>query len=349
MVTTALLLLLPAALSTPPDPPVTAAAYVSSLSRGIVAEWAEFDQVISAYTPRWPRMLANVSGSAHSFDHVRLRVSGGDSSINDTFAKLDGPVSDSLAAGLRVIIAYKGWVTLASEQRARAELVDWWRQVALHFADHPHRLAFNVFIEIGGIMCNQATAPGSCPALTLASNPAKLLPLYADILSAIRASNPNRVVFFTPGVLDRPWDLPGAPFPPLDAFSAAEWHVIASGPCAAGPRCPATQGDFSWSGVNGTAAEQEKIAAVVGVAGNYTKSSGVATWTGAFMCGAYNHPEKGNMSVAEQAGFARFYTGQLRAGGVPWAVLTTGALIDESTKGGGWLPEMLPLRDALLE
>ena len=55
-------------------------------------------------------MIAKVTNSPHSFDHVRLRVSGGDDSMEETWQKLDAPVYDSLDAGLQVIVAYKGWV-----------------------------------------------------------------------------------------------------------------------------------------------------------------------------------------------------------------------------------------------
>ncbi len=72
------------------------------------------------------------------------------------------------------------------------------------------------------------------------------------------------------------------------------------------------------------------------------------TWTGAFMCGPYNHPEKGTMSVDAQVGFASFYTSQLRQAGIPWAVLASGHFIDETTPGGDWIADAIPLRNALL-
>jgi len=335
----------------PPDAPLTSQQYLKSIRRGIVAEWAEFNNVVSEYSARWPQMLANVSGSGNSFDHVRLRVSGDDATPASLWAKLDAPVDDSLAAGLKVLIAYKGWVNATTEAEAHAEMVDWWRNTALHYANHSYRLAFDVFIEIGGIMCNGAAAgdASTCPALTIASTPSRLHALYTDIFSAIRESNPRRIVAFTPGVLDRPWDLPTLLLPACDAYCMGEWHVIASGPCPSGPsKCPDTQGDFQWTQVNGTVAEREKIYEAVSAAANFTTSGGLPTWTGAFMCGPYNHPEKGSMTVAEQAGFASYYTGVLTRFQIPWAVLTTGVFIDESTKNGDWIKGMLPLRDALL-
>jgi hypothetical protein len=151
-----------------------------------------------------------------------------------------------------------------------------------------------------------------------------------------------------PQVLDRPWDLDTLTVP-FDDFCVAEWHVIASGPCSAGSSaCPKRQGDFEWTGVKGTADEHAKISAAVDSAAKYTAAGGLSTWTGAFMCGAYNHPAKGYMTVEEQAGFAAFYTQTLEKRGIPWAVLATAHFIDETVKGGGWNASMLPLRDALL-
>jgi hypothetical protein len=97
--------------ATPPDSPIPAANYVSSINRGVVTEWAEFPSVISNYNSAWPKMVSNVEGSpsGNSFDHVRLRVSGGDPTYQDTWNKLTAPIDDSLSAGLYVIVAYKGY------------------------------------------------------------------------------------------------------------------------------------------------------------------------------------------------------------------------------------------------
>lgn len=196
----ALGLALSLAAAAPPDPPLTGRAFMAAIRKGFVTEWAEFDEVIENYSDAWPRMIANVSGAPNSFDFVRLRVSGGDVTMADTFAKLDAPVNDSLAAGLHVFIAYKGWVNSTTEADAHAAIVEWWRQTAAHFADYSHRLAFDVFIEIGHAMCHGPSVAKSCPAEAIASKPHSLRALYVDVLAAIRATNPDRVVAFTPGV-----------------------------------------------------------------------------------------------------------------------------------------------------
>ena len=68
-------------------------------------------------------MIAKVANSPHSFDHVRLRVSGGDDSMEETWQKLDAPVYDSLDAGLQVIVAYKGWVNGTTAAQVRLGVV----------------------------------------------------------------------------------------------------------------------------------------------------------------------------------------------------------------------------------
>lgn len=73
-------------------------------------------------------------------------------------------------------------------------------------------------------------------------------------------------------------------------------------------------------------------------------------WTGAFMCGPFNHPEKGSMSLSAQAAFCAFYTMILAQHHVGWAVLVAGDFLNETAGAGqaGWIAGMLPLRDAIL-
>ena len=65
----------------------------------------EFAKIEARHSSTWPRIFSNVSGAPHSFDHVRLRVSG-DPDMTKTWAVLDKPLSDSLATGLVVTVAF---------------------------------------------------------------------------------------------------------------------------------------------------------------------------------------------------------------------------------------------------
>ena len=135
-------------------------------------------------------------------------------------------------------VAFKGWVNGTTEAEVHAQVVDWWCATAGHYASASPRLAFDVFIEIGGIMSNgknvHKTGPRLCPLITLASDPAKLNALYKDVLDAIRLVSPTRVVAMPPGKLDRPWDLHQLQAPrSCGRYCMAEFHIIASGPCVA--------------------------------------------------------------------------------------------------------------------
>eukprot|EP01051_Picozoa_sp_SAG22_P012451 SAG22_NODE_1296_length_4822_cov_3.066271_4_plen_253_part_00 len=183
-----------------------------------------------------------------------------------TWAKLDQPVADSLSAGLLVVVAFKGWVNGTTEAEVHTQVVDWWRATAGHYASASSRLAFDVFIEIGGIMSNgpavHTTGRRLCPLITLASDPAKLNALYKDVVEAVRAVSPTRVVAMPPGKLDRPWGLHQLEPPAAcNGYCMAEFHIIAAGPCVV--NCSDDAGSFAWTGENGTHAEREKLRAAV--------------------------------------------------------------------------------------
>lgn len=317
-----------------------------------MAAWAEFASIEQKYSASWPSALANVTadGAAHNFDHVRLRVSGGEA-LEDTWKKLDAPIDDSLKFGLAVIVAFKGWVNGTTAGEVKNQVVLWWRRMAEHYADRSHRLAFNIFIEVSGIMCNYIKPkPASCPLLEVAQDADRLNPMYERVVNAVRQVTPGRIVVMPPpGKLNRPSHLSDLVVPDAcNDFCMAEWHVAAAGPCAAA-HCPSD--GLQWHGVHGTLAERKALTTVVGEAAAWSaKPRGLPTWTGAFMPGPWNHPERGPMNITAQAGFAAAYTAALEAKRVPWAVLTAGAFLDETSSKTRptWIPKTRPIRDALL-
>ena len=138
---------------------------------------------------------------------------------------------------------------LTFRAQVHSQVVAWWTATAEHYASASHRLAFDVFIEIGGIMCNgknvHKTGPRTCPLETLASDFGSLNALYHDVVAAIRKVSPMRVVTMPPGKLDRPWSLSKLVVPPsCGAYCMGEFHIVASGPCTID--CTDTAGDFSW-------------------------------------------------------------------------------------------------------
>jgi hypothetical protein len=273
--------------------------------------------------------------------------------LEKSWQRLDDPVDDSLAANMSVIIAYKGWVNATTNGEATNEIVDWWREAAQHYANHSYRLAFNVFIEIGGLMCHFVKPkPPSCPVEDVALSADALNPLYERIVAAVQEVTPGRIVIMPPpGKLNRPSNLPDLKVPSkCGSYCMAEWHVAAAGPCsAASDDCPSGKFGLQWHGTDGTQAERKALADAVKPATEWSRGAGgLPVWVGAFMPGPWNHPERGDMSIAAQASYAHAYTCELERQGIPWAVLTAGAFIDETTSSGKWLSNNKPIRNAIL-
>lgn len=70
--------------------------------------------------------------------------------------------------------------------------------------------------------------------------------------------------------------------------------------------------------ITGTAEEKQKIKKSIKVAVDWQKETGIYTWVGAWMPGAYNKDD--NYSVKGQTEFASFMTQQLDKHGVPFAI-----------------------------
>lgn len=134
---------------------------------------------------------------------------------------------------------------------------------------------------------------------------------YQKITPGIRATNPTRILIYSPIKLSSPEYLSLLSIPAsAGSYVMAEWHLYAAGP-SSDPTSPRY-----WT--TGTTTQKQVITDEINIGANWEKSTGIATWVGAWMAGDYN---KGNtFSAARQAEFARFMVSEFDRVGVPWSI-----------------------------
>lgn len=125
------------------------------------------------------------------FDHVRVPVRWSDYAgpgpdfrlPPGIFARADFVVTNALAANLAVIINIHHFDAFTSDPAGQTDkFLAIWRQVAAHYAKFTNTLAFELLNE-----------PKDA-ATTL-----KLNPIFAQAITEIRKTNPNRTIFVGPG------------------------------------------------------------------------------------------------------------------------------------------------------
>ena len=159
--------------------------------------------------------------------------------------------------------------------------------------------------------------------------------LYEDCVTAIRKTNPKRIVFIAPPKLSHPEGLKDLKIPSMgNGYLMAEWHFYAAGPSKSNDK-------KRWT--TGTAEEKQKIKKSIKVAVDWQKETGIYTWVGAWMPGAYNKDD--NYSVKEQTGFASFMTQQLDKYGVPFAIVADHHFYDY--KAEQWIPKYKDLLNTI--
>jgi len=128
---------------------------------------------------------------AEGFDHVRVPVAwhlytGAPTNFtiaNSIFKDVDFMVNAALNQGLAVILDLHNFDAFMSDPAGnREKFYAIWRQVAVHYANAPPTLAFELLNEPNGT------------ATTSVMNP-----IYTNAIRQIRLSNPNRTLFLGPG------------------------------------------------------------------------------------------------------------------------------------------------------
>lgn len=288
---------------------LTPALYVSQLGKGMDVDWVKTKQGMKFYSAHMPRDF-----KARGFSHVRLRIT--EKTSAKLFAQLDRVVGDCLKAGLIPVIAYQAKPFKKNPNtKNRQEAVAWWKDVAAHYRNAPPHVAFDLLIEATDALNQQPDA---------------LNMYFEEATTAIRASNPQRLVIISPRIRSNPNYLNELKIPSQgNGYVLAEWHFDAAGP-------------KNWT--TGTAQEKQAIMDLISAAKAWQEKTGLPTWVGAWMPGDYN---KGNhFNIAEQVGFATFVSCALDKAHIPFAINSDTKFYDR--KRGTWLAHMHPVLDGVL-
>ena len=298
------------------DQPVSPWLYQSILGKGMDVTWSEFRKQANTYNFQMVKDFKQAG-----VDHVRIRIK--DEVSNELLAALDQQVSDCLSQGIIPVLAYQAH---EFKENPNAEtishVVDWWTQIAQHFKDASHLVSFDLMIESSDALNKQ---------------PEILNQMYEQTVSAIRKTNPDRIIMISPRLRSDPNYLHELKIPSAhNQYLMAEWHFYASGPDKSNEK-------KKWT--PGTAEEKKLIQDKIQTAVEWQKQTGIPTWVGAWMPGNYN---KGNeYSVNEQVVFASYMRQALTEAGIPFAVNADTKYYQADTNT--WISVMQPVVKAIFQ
>lgn len=284
--------------------------YQSLLGHGMDVTWSEFSRQMETYNVRMVQDF-----KAAGVGHVRIRVK--DDISEELLSGLDRQITDCLNNGVIPILAYQAHEFKEDPcQETMDHVTLWWKAMADHFKDWSHLLSFDLMIESSDALNKQ---------------PEALNRMYEQTVSAIRESNPDRIIIISPRLRSDPAYLHELTIPSAhNGYLMAEWHFYASGP-------DKTNEKKQWT--TGTDTEKKLITDKIATALAWQTQTGIPTWVGAWMPGNYN---KGNdYTVEEQTVFASFMTSALDAAGIPFAVNADTKYYDAASNT--WISSMQPV------
>ncbi|MBS5283675.1 MAG: cellulase family glycosylhydrolase [Clostridiales bacterium] len=296
------------------DSPVTPWDYQQLLGRGMDVDWSKTKE-----GRKWYQAKAVEDFKAAGVDHVRIRVK--DDLTPDILSSLDRQIEDCLSRGMIPILAYQADEFKNNPcQETIDKVTGWWRTAAEHFQTKSHMLAFDLMIESSDELNKQ---------------PEMLNQMIEQTVTAIRQSNPDRILIMSPRLRSDPMYLSELNIPTMaNGYMMAEWHFYASGPSKTNER-------KKWT--TGTDSERNLIQEKIGYALRWQEETGIPTWVGAWMPGNYN--DENNYTLSEQMEFASFMCSSLEAAGIPFAVNSDTKFYDR--ENGVWLEAMAPLRQLI--
>ena len=292
---------------------------------------------------------ANVSVPSLFFErglrHVRLRTMEYDlfnarpaSQHLTLLDEMEQAVAECLRAGLVPIVAFqaerfKNDPTNDTELEA---VVEWWAAVALRLSAYDYRLAYNIVIETTG-------------AVKLHNDRLNLL--YKQAEARLHEIDPRRILIVCPNRISDPHELVNLVVP-ASALVMVEWHFYAAGP-------QKDNRNKQWT--NGTEHEKSLILDSVWTASNWSQSTGIPTWVGAWMANNYNKgddttadsgdssaaPSGGDYTIAEQVHFATFMSQTLQQHAIPYAVNSDTKFFNRVANV--WYNETAPVLHAMLQ
>ena len=263
--------------------------YQQMLKKGIDVDWwgRSEKNKYGAYSETAVKRFAQ-----QGIKHVRFRLHHYHFTDED-FKRLFSQINTCMQYDLIPIIAFSAKPYKENPNAGEHEkVVEWWKRLAERCKNLSPMVSFNLIVE---------------PSDQVKKDVEELNSLYEDCVTAIRKTNPKRIVFTAPPKLSHPEGLKDLKIPSMgNGYLMAEWHFYAAGPSKSNDK-------KRWT--TGTAEEKQKIKKSIKVAVDWQKKTGIYTWVGAWMPGAYNKDD--NYSVKEQTEFASFITQQLDIHGVP--------------------------------
>lgn len=243
------------------------------------------------------------------FKNVRLRCRADlDGFDMTTFLNnLETVVDDCLEKDVVPIIS---WIHHEAEAFAnethRQGYLQWWTEVATRLKDKDYRLSFNLFTELGVDGCGD-----SCEQ-SLRENRNKYHNWTIEVVQRIRESggkNDKRIIILaSPTKTAKGLDEIDSSVYKNDDYMMVEWHFYASGP----NKKPG--GAKFWEG-DGTGEGKNNVDAAFQYATDFTTSTGVLTYLGAWMP---QDNSSGALNQTEVIYFARYFIEQLYP--IPWSL-----------------------------
>lgn len=291
--------------------------YQQMLKKGIDVDWwgRSEKNKYGAYSETAVKRFAQ-----QGIKHVRFRLHHYHFTDED-FKRLFSQINTCMQYELIPIIAFSAKPYKENPNTGEHEkVVEWWKRMAERCKNLSPLVSFNLIVE---------------PSGQVKKDVAELNALYEDCVTAIRKTNPKRIVFIAPPKLSHPEGLKDLKIPSMgNGYLTAEWHFYAAGPSKSNDK-------KCW--ITGTAEEKQKIKKSIKVAVDWQKETGIYTWVGAWMPGAYNKDD--NYSVKEQTEFASFMTQQLDKHGVPFAINADHHFYDY--KAEQWIPKYKDLLNTI--
>ncbi len=283
--------------------------YQQMLKKGINVDWwgRSEKNKYGAYSETAVKKFAQ-----QGIKHVRLRLHHYHFTDED-FKRLFSQIDICMQNELIPIIAFSAKPYKENPNAKEHEkVVEWWKMMAERCKDLSPMVSFDLIVE---------------PSDQVKKDVAELNSLYEDCVTAIRKTNPKRIIFIAPPKLSHPEGLKNPKIPSSEnGYLMAEWHFYAAGPSKSNDK-------KLWT--TGTAEEKQKIKDNIKVAVDWQKETGIYTWVGAWMPGNYNNGD--NYSVKEQTVFSSFMTQQLDKYGVPFAINADHQFYDY--KSEEWIPK----------
>ena len=292
-------------ISAPADSPIEPFDMQKILGRGFDVSWTEFNKNIENYSDKQVKWM-----KARGFSTARIRFDELSSKnlFTDTtafFRHVDSLIYDCFDNGIIPILAYnaKAYELAPTDSNMSIDSA-WWGAVAAHYKDYSHKLIFDLNIEWSDIGGKDADGVNRW---------------YKAVTNAIRPTNPDRIIMYSPIKLSNPKYLPLMEIPDnAGEYVMAEFHSYAAGPNPDSLSANGKPNPKYWT--TGTEYQKSLVREMISSGRNWQDSTHIATWLGAWMAGNNNH---GNTFTTEQqVSFASYFVKVLDSLSIPWAINT---------------------------